>query len=102
MNTTSYIRVPQGSPISVPVVRGSWGLFSRHCRACRPHLGLCPESPCSLPVATGISGLHSRFTRGVRPHLEWKQRIPLSSLVAMDIFWSLLNCLKGIKSPVEF
>ena len=55
--------LPQGSPISIRVARGSWGLLSHHCRANRPHLGLCPETPCSSPVATGISGLHSSFTR---------------------------------------
>ena len=64
---------------------GSWGLFSCHCRANRPHLGFCPENPCSFPIATGISVLHSRFTRGVRPRLEWKQRILLSSPVATGI-----------------
>ena len=56
---------PQGSPISIRIVKGSWGLLSRHCRANRPHLGLCPETLCSSPVVTGISGLHSIFTRGV-------------------------------------
>ena len=50
--------VPQGRPISIRVVRESWGLLSSHCRANRRHLGLCPETPCSSPVATGISGLH--------------------------------------------
>ena len=69
--------LPQGSPISIRVARGSLRLHSSHCRPNRPHLGLCPETPCSSPVATGISGLHSRFTRGVRPRLEWKQRTPL-------------------------
>jgi len=54
--------LPQGSPISIRVVRGSWGLLSHDCRANRPHLGFCPETPCSSPVATGISGLHSSFT----------------------------------------
>ena len=96
------IRVPQGSPISVPVVRGSWGLLSSHCRANRPHLGFCPETPCSSPVATGISGLHSRFTRGVWPRLEWKQRTPLSSQVATGISWSPLSGVKGVKPPLEF
>ena len=56
------LMLPQRNSISFRVARGSWGLFSRHCRACRPHLGLCPETPCSSPVATGISGLHSMFT----------------------------------------
>ena len=53
--------LPQGSPISIRIVKGSWGLLSRHCRANRPHLGLCPETLCSSPVVTGISGLHSRL-----------------------------------------
>ena len=72
------LMLPQGSPISIRVAKGSLRLHSSHCRPNRPHLGLCPETPCSSPVATGISGLHSRFTRGVRTHLKWKQRIPLS------------------------
>ena len=55
----------RGSPISIRVARGSWGLLSSHCRANIPHLGLCSETPCSTPVATGISGLHSRLTQGV-------------------------------------
>ena len=45
---------PQESPISIRVARGSWELLSSHCRANRPHLGLCPETTCSSPVATGI------------------------------------------------
>ena len=75
----------QGSPISIRVARGSWGLLWSHCRANRPHLGLCPETPCSSPMVTGISGLHSRFNRGVRPCLDLKQRTPLSSRVVMGI-----------------
>ena len=77
-------------------------MLSIHCRANRPHLGLCPENPCSSPMATGISGLHLSFTRGVRPCLEWKQRTPLSSRVATGISWSPLSGLKGVKPPVEF
>ena len=46
--------LPQGRPMSIRVARGSWGLISSHCRAYRPHLGLCPETPCFSPVATGI------------------------------------------------
>ena len=68
----------QGSPISIQVVRGRWGLLSSHCRANRPHVVLCPKNPCSSPVVTGISGLHSTFTWGVRPRLKWKPTIPLS------------------------
>ena len=90
---------PQGSPISIRVERGSWGLLSSHCRAKRPHLGFCPETPCSCPVATGILALHSRFTRGVRPHLELKQRTPLSSRVAMGISWCRSSGLKGGNTP---
>ena len=59
--------LPQGNPISIRVVRGSWGLLSSHCRANRSHLQLCPETPCSSPVASWILGLNSRFTQGVRP-----------------------------------
>ena len=81
----------QESPISIRVVRGSWGLLSSHCRANRSHLGLCPETPCSSPVATGTSVMHSRFTLGVRPLLELKQRNLLSSRVAM-----------GIPEPIEW
>ena len=106
---SSYIRelreplvVPQGSPISSRVVRGSWGLLSSHCRTNRPHLGLCPKTPCSSPMATGISGLHSRFTHGLTPRLKLKQRTPLSSRVATSISWCPLSGLKGVKPPLEF
>ena len=47
--------LPQGSPISIRVATGSWGLLSSHCMANRPHLGFCLENPCSSPMATGIS-----------------------------------------------
>ena len=57
----------QRSPISIRVTSGSQGYLPSHCRANRPHLGMCPQIPCSFPVATGISGLHSNFTQGVRP-----------------------------------
>ena len=30
-------------------------MLSSHCRANRPHLGMCPQIPCSFPMATGIS-----------------------------------------------
>ena len=65
--TQGASRFGAGSPISIRVMNGSRGLRSSHCRANRPHLGMCPHIPCSFPVATGISGLHSRFTGGVRP-----------------------------------
>ena len=92
----------QGSPISIRIVRGSWGSLSSHCRANKPHLGLCPETLCSSQVVTGISGLHSRFTQEFRPHLELKQRSQFSSRVVMGISWSPLSGLKGVKTPVEF
>ena len=94
--------LPQGSPISIRVVRGSWGLLSSNCRTNRPHLGLCPKTPCSSPMATGISGLHSRFTHGLTPRLKLKQRTPLSSRVATSISWCPLSGLKGVKPPLEF
>ena len=94
--------VPQGSQISIRVASGIWGLLSSHCRANRPHLGLCPQTPCSSAVATGVSGLHSRFTREVRPHLELKHRSALSSRVATGISWSPLSGLNGVKTPIEF
>ena len=54
------------------------------------------------PGKAGISGLHSRLPRGVRPHLEGKQRILISSWVAIGISWSPLSGLQGVKPPVEF
>ena len=96
-----HVVLPQGSPISIRVARGSWGLLSSRCRAKIPHLGFCPKTPCSSPVATGISGLHSRFTQGVRPRLELKQRTPLSSRVVPGISWRPLSGLKGVK-PLSF
>ena len=99
---TEPLVLPQGSPISIRVAVGSWGLLSSHCMAKRPHLGFCPENPRSSPMATGISVLHSRFTWGVRPHIKWKQRTPLSCPVATGISWSPLSGQKGVKPPVEF
>ena len=61
------LHLAHGSPITIRITSGSRGLLSSHCRANRPHLGMCPQILCSCPVATGISGLHSRFTWGVRP-----------------------------------
>ena len=101
-NSGCLLCCPREVQSSIRVAKESWGLLSSHCRANRPHLGLCPESTCSSPVATGISGLHSRFTRGVGPHLEWKQRTPLSSRIATSISWSPLSGLKVVKPPVEF
>ena len=96
------LMLPQGSPISIRVATGSWGLLSSHCMANRPHLGFCLENPCSSPMATGISVLHSRFTWGVRPRIKWKQRTPLSCPVATGISWSPLSGQKRVKPPVKF
>ena len=50
------VMLPQGSPISIRVERGSWGLLSSHCRASRPHLGLCPETNVPLQGRNGSRG----------------------------------------------
>ena len=90
--------LPQGSPISIRVVKGSWGLLSSHCRANRPQLDLCPKTTCYSPVMSGISGLHSRFTWGGRLCLKLKQITLLSSRVATVLSWSPLSGLKGVTS----
>ena len=56
---------------------------------------------CSSPGAIGITGTHSRLTLWVRPRLEGKQRILISSWVAIGISWSPLSDLQGVKPPVE-
>ena len=64
---------------SIQLVKESWGLLSRHCRAKRPHLGLCPGTNVPLqgpqgyrghiPVELRASGLVSRRSKGLRcPH----------------------------------
>ena len=51
-----------------------------HCRANRPHLGLCPETPCSSPVATGILGcIQGSPGSQASSRLEAKNSILLSS-----------------------
>ena len=89
--------VPQGSPVSTGVVRGTWGLLSSHCRANRPHLGLCPETPCSSPVVTGISWLHSRFTQGVSRHLELRREPQGSSPFLTPISGYLRSWQMGVR-----
>ena len=73
--------VPQGSPVSTGVVRGTWGLLSSHCRANRPHLGLCPETPCSSPVVTGTSGFLFISDTNLRVSAELKNGSQASSCV---------------------
>ena len=94
------VRCCKVSFLQVPV--SALLFISSHCRANRPHIGLCPETTCSSPVGTGISGLHTRLTWGIRPRLEGKQRTPLCSRVATGISWSPLSGLKGVKPPLEF
>ena len=72
--------LPQGSPIFIRVVRGSWGLLSSHFRANRPHLGLCQEANVPLqgrqgsrdciPDSPGESGLISSGSKEPRSALE--------------------------------
>ena len=65
---------------SIRLARESWGLHSSHCRAKRPHLGLCPGrnvplqgrqgSRGCIPGSPGESGLVSRGSQGLRSPLE--------------------------------
>ena len=74
------LMLPQGSPISIRVARGSRGLLSSYCRANRRHLGLCPGN--SLFFSSGHRDLWIafKFMRGVRPRLlEAKNSALLSS-----------------------
>ena len=41
---------------SIRVAKESWGLLSSHCRANRPHLGLCPEANVPLQGRQGYRG----------------------------------------------
>ena len=41
---------------SIRVAKESWALLSSHCRANRPHLGLCPESNVPLQGRQGSRG----------------------------------------------
>ena len=90
--------VPQGSPISIQVVRATWELLTSHCRANRPHLGLCPETPCSSPVVTGISWLHSRFTQGVSRRLELRREPQGFSPVLMWFSGCVCHFKQGVRS----
>ena len=46
----------QGRPISIRIARDSWGFLFSHCRANRPHLGLCPETNVPLQRRQGSWG----------------------------------------------
>ena len=41
---------------SIQLVKESWGLLSRYCRAKRPHLGLCPGTNVPLQGPQGYRG----------------------------------------------
>ena len=86
------LRIPlvlaQGSPISIRVVRESWGLRSSHCRANRPHLIMCLETNDPLqgrqgslrciPDSPGESGLVSSGSKELCSRLE-SQRVSLGA-----------------------
>ena len=76
-------------------------MLSSHCRAKKPHLGLCPETNVPLQGRQGSRGC-IQDSPGESGLVEWKQRTLLSSRVAMGICWSPLCGLKGVKPPVEF
>ena len=71
---------------SIQLVKESWGLLSRYCRAKRPHLGLCPGTNVPLqgpqgyrgpiPVELRASGLVSRRSKGLRSPLETRPDSP--------------------------
>ena len=68
---------------SIRVARESWGLLSSHCRANRPHLGLCPEANVPLqgrqgsrgciPDSPGESGLVLSGSKELRSPLELRR-----------------------------
>ena len=93
--------LPQGSPISIRVARWSWGFFSKHCRANRPHLGLCPETPCSSQWQQGSRGC-IQASLGESGLVSSGSKELCSPRVAMGISWSPLSALKDVKPPVEF
>ena len=67
----------------IQVARESWGLLSRHCRANRPHLGLCPETDVPLQGRQGsrgciadsprMSGLVSNGSKEIRSPLDLRR-----------------------------
>ena len=71
---------PREVQYSIRVARESWGLLSSHCRANRPHLGLCPEanvpgqgqqgSRGCIPDSPGESGLVSSGSKELRSPIE--------------------------------
>ena len=73
---------------SIRVARESWGLRSSHCRAKRPHLGLCPGpnvplqgpqgSQVCIPDSPRESGLVSKGSKGLRSPFE-SRRAPLGA-----------------------
>ena len=90
--TQGASRVAPGSPVSIPVVRGSSGLLSSHCRGIRLQFALKWESrgPSRVgagnfgfpPVATVTSGSFSwcQWKSGILSGCEGPLGIPLGSL----------------------
>ena len=55
-NSRCLLCWPREVQSSNRVARESWGLLSSHCRANRPHLGLCPEANVPLQGRQGSGG----------------------------------------------
>ena len=78
----------QGSPIFHSSFEGELGMLSSHCRANRPHLGLCPEtnvplqgrqgSRSCIPGSPGESVLISSGSKELRSPLE-SRRVSLGA-----------------------
>ena len=92
---SSYVRefrmplvLAQGSPIFHSSFEGELGMLSSHCRANRPHLGLCPETNVPLqerqgcrgciPDSPGESGLLPSGSKEARSALE-SRRVSLGA-----------------------
>ena len=73
------LMLPQGSPVTMPVVRGFSGFLSSWYQVLGPHLELRLEPQASSPVLTWIWGFLWSFHRGVKPRLMWRHKSLLSS-----------------------
>ena len=86
---------------SIRVGRDSWGLLLSHCRANRPYLGLCPRPDFPLQGRQESRGCFPD-SPGSQASSRVETKTPLFSRVAMDISWSPLSGLKGVKPPLQF
>ena len=85
------LMLPQGSPVTMPVVRGFSGFLSSWYQVLGPHLELQPEPQCSPSNADMDLGFLLNFNRGIRPHLLWRHASSLSSRalkVVSGFLWS--------------